>query len=341
MSADVRRLDVLRAIVQDYVATQEPVGSHALLERHQLGVSSATIRNDMAVLEEEGYISQPYTSAGRIPTDKGYRTFVDRLAEVKALSGAERRAIETFLTGAVDLDDLVSRTVRLLAQVTNQVAIVQYPILQRSTVRHIELVELGASRLLVVLITSNGRVEQRVIETPNIPDADALNVLKHKLIGACLGERLPQAVDKASSIAEECEPQHLQFINDVVAVLRETVETDRADERIAVAGTGNLARLDGDFDSTIRPVLEAIEEQVVLLKLLGEVGEGQQTNVFIGTETGHAGLASTAIVTRSYGPESEALATLGTVGPTRMDYPATMATVGAVARYVGRILAED
>src|SRR6476660_7507954 len=128
---DDRRLAVLRAIVEDYVESQEPVGSRALVERHHLGVSPATIRNDMAALEDEGYITQPHTSAGRIPTDKGYRLFVDRLASVKPLTPAERRAIATFLEGAVDLDDVVSRTVRLHAQVTRQVAVVQYPSLSR------------------------------------------------------------------------------------------------------------------------------------------------------------------------------------------------------------------
>ncbi len=136
MSED-RKLAVLRAIVEDYVATQEPVGSKTLVERHQLGVSPATVRNDMAALEEEGLIAQPHTSAGRIPTDKGYRLFVDRLRQVKPLSPAERRAITTLLEGAVDLDDVVQRSVRLLAQLTRQVAIVQYPTLTRSTVRHV------------------------------------------------------------------------------------------------------------------------------------------------------------------------------------------------------------
>ncbi len=147
MPYEDRRLEVLRAIVEDYVSTNEPVGSKSLADRHQLGVSPATIRNDMAVLEEEGYIAQPHTSAGRIPTDKGYRLFVDRLATIKPMSAAERRAIQTFLDGALDLDDVVGRTVRLLAQLTRQVAVVQYPSLSRSAVRHLELVSLTASRL--------------------------------------------------------------------------------------------------------------------------------------------------------------------------------------------------
>ena len=141
---DERKLAVLRAIVEDYVSTHEPVGSKSLVDRHNLDVSPATIRNDMAVLEEQGYITQPHTSAGRVPTDKGYRLFVDRLSDMKPLSAAERRAIETYLAQAYDLDDVVMRTVRLLAQLTRQVAVVQYPSLTRSVVRHIELVRLAA-----------------------------------------------------------------------------------------------------------------------------------------------------------------------------------------------------
>src|SRR5450830_1108354 len=168
MSED-RKLDVLRAIVEDYVATREPVGSRALVERHGLGVSPATIRNDMAALEEGGFIVQPHTSAGRVPTDKGYRLFVDRLSAVKPLSGAESRAIEDFLARAVDLDDVVDRAVRLLAQLTQQVAVVQYPSLRRSVLRHVELVPLGERRLLVVIITDNGRVEQRTSPARAVP----------------------------------------------------------------------------------------------------------------------------------------------------------------------------
>src|SRR5690606_4851778 len=135
----------------------------------------------MAALEEDGLIVQPHTSAGRIPTDKGYRMFVDQLATLKPLSGAERRAIETFLEGAVDVEDIVHRSVRLLAQLTNQVAIVQYPTLTRSTVRHIDLVSLGSNRVLLVLITSSGRVEQRVVELAVEPTDALLIDLRNRI----------------------------------------------------------------------------------------------------------------------------------------------------------------
>src|SRR5215471_6743995 len=187
MTLDERKLEVLRAIVEDYVATQEPVGSRALVERHHLQVSPATIRNDMAILEEEGYIRQPHTSAGRVPTDRGYRLFVDKLSTIKPLSPAERRAIERFLIGAVDLDDVVHRTVRLLAQVTGQVAVVQYPSLSRSSVRHLELVPLAATRMMLVMITNTGRIDQRVVEMPEpLGDQDVAalrTVINEKLDG--------------------------------------------------------------------------------------------------------------------------------------------------------------
>jgi transcriptional regulator of heat shock response len=128
MAAD-RRLEILRAIVDEYVATQEPVGSKAIAEKSALGISPATIRNEMALLEDEGLITQPHTSAGRIPTDLGYRVFVDKLATVKPLSNAERRAIETFLQSSHDLDDLLKRSAKLLADITKQVAVVKYPII--------------------------------------------------------------------------------------------------------------------------------------------------------------------------------------------------------------------
>lgn len=336
--SDERRLDVLRAIVEDYVATQEPVGSRALVERHHLGFSPATIRNDMAALEEEGYITQPHTSAGRVPTDKGYRIFVDQLATVKALSAPERRAIETFLTGAVDVDDVVQRSVRVLAQLTNQVAIVQYPSLTRSTVRHIEVVPLESSRMLIVVITSSGRVEQRIVELVETPSEQLLADLRSRFAAATVGQRLPEASLRLAELIASFEPNDRPLVTSIVTTLSHIFSDERSDERIVVGGTANLARFGSDFDTAIRPVLEALEEQVVLLHLLGEATSGLR--VRIGSETGTHSLAGTAVVSSAYGHDDNVLATLGTLGPTRMDYPGTMAAVGAVARYVGRLLAD-
>src|SRR6516164_8547256 len=205
-SADDRRFEVLRAIVADFVATKEPIGSKSLVERHNLGVSSATVRNDMAVLEAEGYITQPHTSSGRVPTEKGYREFVDRLDDVKPLSSAERRAILTFLDCGVDLDDVLRRAVRLLAQLTRQVAVVQYPTLSTSTVRHVEVVALTPARLLLVVITDSGRVDQRIVELGDaISEAD-LSHLRELLGHALEGKRLSAASIAVADLAMQLNP---------------------------------------------------------------------------------------------------------------------------------------
>jgi heat-inducible transcriptional repressor len=335
---DERRLDVLRAIVEDYVSTQEPVGSKALVERHGLGVSPATVRNDMAALEEEGLITQPHTSAGRIPTDKGYRLFVDRLTTIKPMSAAERRAIAMILDNAVDLDDVVQRSVRLLAQLTHQVALVQYPTLSRATVRHVELVALTRSRLLVVLILSSGQVEQRLVDLSREIDDEGLAALRGRLATAAIGRIIMDASTELTALVAPPEDGGVQ--DAVVDVLVEAMSGHRASERIAVGGAANLARFGDSFEVSVRPLLEALEEHVVLLKLLGEAQTGGMVTVRIGHEGPYREFASTSVVSTGYGPGDEAAGNLGVVGPTRMDYPGTMAAVRAVARYVSRILDE-
>lgn len=341
---DERRLAVLRAIVQDYVQTSEPVGSKALLERHHLGVSAATVRNDMAALEEEGLIAAPHTSAGRVPTDAGYRLFVDRLSSVKPMSAAERAAIAQFLEGAVDLDDVVDRTVRLLASLTSQVAVMQYPSLTRSAVRHVEFVPMGGDRLMIVLIVNTGRVEQRVIETTfDLASADGeatLGLVRAKVNAKASGRRLVDAAAELASLPEEFEPAARDLVRAVVGSLDDALVEER-EERVVLAGTSNLARVGTDFPLSIRPVLEALEQHVVLLKLLSTAGEASDmVTVRIGHENTVTGLQSTSVVATEYGTGRELVAGLGVLGPTRMDYPTTMASVRAVATYVSRILAQ-
>jgi heat-inducible transcriptional repressor len=341
---DERKLTVLRAIVEDYVSTTEPVGSKSLVDRHHFDVSPATIRNDMAVLEEQGFIAQPHTSAGRIPTDKGYRLFVDRLSSVKPLSAAERRAIETFLGGAYSLDDVVTRTVRLLVQLTRQVAVVQYPSLTRSSIRHIELVPLAPQKVLLVLITDTGRVEQCTVDLPEPWDDEAVSHVRSVVNAVLGGHKLSDAAAMVTDLAERIPAEERQNANAVLAVLLASL-VERNEEKIVFGGAANLAA--HDFSQGLREVLEALEEQVVLMRLLGEtteLGEGAETSIVtvrIGAENQVAGLHATSVVSMGYGSAGQPLAKLGVLGPTRMDYPGTMGAVRAVARYVGQILMES
>ena len=335
--SEQRKLEVLRAIVEDYVHSREPVGSKALVERHHLRVSSATIRNDMAALEEEGLIVAPHTSAGRIPTDKGYRLFVDQISAVKPLSAPEKRAIQSLLEGAGDLDDILERTVRLLSQLTNQVAVVQYPHLSRALVRHIEFVLLAPRQVLVVLIADTGRVEQKVIDVGSDVSDESLQTLRTGFLDGAAGTRLNLLPQVLPSVVALCPPA-LQAPARALAHGLEVLAANSRDERMVMAGTANLARSNVDFPLSIGPVLEALEEQVVMLRLLTEMAEDRRgVAVSIGRENPYDGLSEASVVATAYGPG--ATAKVGVLGPTRMDYPSSMAAVRAVARYLSRILA--
>lgn len=336
-----RGLQVLRAIVQDYVDTHEPVGSKSIVDRHQFGVSAATIRNDMALLEDEDLITAPHTSSGRVPTDKGYRVFVDHLSELRPLSPAQRSAIATFLTDPGDLDDLLTRTVRLLTQMTGQVALVQYPSFERATVTHVELVALAPSRVLAVIVTDTGRVSQRIVPLPSDLDEADVAVLRARLNALLTGRPVREGVERVGALRSEADAAGTdQALRTVAAVVAEELEEFRQD-KLVMAGTANLARREQDFRGSIYPLLEAIEEQVTLLRLVGEmVADEQGLAASIGRENAPFGLAEASVVTSEY-DAGGGRARVGILGPTRMDYPTNLATARAVARYLSRLLDED
>lgn len=335
-----RSLEVLRVIVHDYVESREPVGSKSIVERHSFGVSAATIRNDMALLEEEELIVAPHTSSGRVPTDKGYRVFVDQLADLRPLTAAQRQAIESFLGQSVDLDDVLARTVRLLSQLTHQVALVQYPSLARSRVRHIELVPLSSTRVMTVFITDSGSVEQRMLDVPGALDIGFLLELRTRLNATLGGLMLAEAATTLASLPDQFASEQRPVVRQIAASLIEQVAANRQD-KLVMAGTANLVRTEDDFSGSIFPVLEAIEEQVTLLRLFGEMAVDQHgVSVSIGRENAEFGLAETSVLTSGYAASGGSLARLGVLGPIRMDYSNNMAAVRAVARYLTRLLGE-
>ncbi|GAB3388699.1 heat-inducible transcriptional repressor HrcA [Humibacter soli] len=340
-----RSLEVLRVIVQDYVASREPVGSKSIVERHGFDVSAATIRNDMAALEEEELIVAPHTSSGRVPTDKGYRLFVDRMSEVRPLSVAQRQAIEVFLGQSVDVDDVLARTVRLLAQLTQQVALVQYPSTSSARVRHIEFVPLAPRRVLCVLIADSGVVEQSMAEPDGELGEAALTELRARVNAEAAGLRLADAAIVLRGLPERLATERWDedargFARVLCSGIVEQIESTRQ-ERLIMAGAANLVRTEHDFSGSVTPVLEAIEEQVELLKLFGEMAQDQHgVAVRIGRENVATTLAEASVVASAYSGSGAEVARLGVLGPTRMDYSNNMAAVRAVARYLSRLLGE-
>lgn len=342
-----RGLQVLRAIVQDYVDTHEPVGSKSIVERHSFGVSAATIRNDMALLEDEELIAAPHTSSGRVPTDKGYRVFVDHLAELRPLTSAQRHAIASFLDAPGDLDDLLVRTVRALTQLTGQVAIVQYPSFARASVSHVELVPLEAGRLIVILVTDTGRVSQRLVFVRGELGEDVMTRARITVGDLIVGRPVregAQRVDEFLAAADDPAAGRAApgaaAIDAIVRHVAEELEEFRQD-RLVMAGAANLARRESDFRGSIYPLLEAIEEQVTLLRLMSEmVADDHGLATSIGRENEPFGLAEASVLASDY-DATGSRARVGLLGPTRMDYPSNLAAVRAVARYLSRMLDDD
>lgn len=242
--SDKRRGEVLRAIISDYVHSGEPVGSKVLVERYDLGVSPATIRNDMAELEESGLIYQPHTSAGRVPTDRGYRAFVNQIATLKPLSQPQRDAIQLFLTGAADLDDVVDRTVRLLAQLTQKLAVVQYPSYNRASLKHLELLLLDPHRVLLVVITDTGRVEQRLIEVAQAPSEEQVaqvGVLLNSGLDGLDSTAVRAVAESLTGTSAGLSSMSKSLIEQVSPMLVEILDGD-TQQKFVMAGTANLDR---------------------------------------------------------------------------------------------------
>lgn len=345
LSISDRSLSVLHAIVNDFVSDGEPVGSKTIAQRHSFGVSAATIRNDMALLEGEDLIVAPHTSSGRIPTDKGYRLYLDTLANIRPITQAQRNAIERFLGESENLDDVMSRTVRLLARLTNQVAVVQYPSADGAQVKQVELIALSEERLLCVLIMSNGVVEQQVIRlTHTQVDEHWVQTVRNMLAETVIGYEISAAKDRVHQLITEGtvsqQPGESEAVNAVLRIVEEQLLANE-DQRIAVAGTANLSRTDGTFES-LSAVLEAVEEQVVLLRLIQElVTDVRGLGASIGRENIAYGLPDAALIATPYQTGGHRLSRLGILGPTRMDYQGNIAAMRAVSRYLGQMLDEQ
>ena len=258
-----RRMLVLRAVVEDYIRSQEPVGSTSLTRDHDLGVSSATIRNDMSALEDEGYLIQPHTSAGRVPTEKGYRYFVDRLATVVPLSEAQRRGINSFLSGSVSLKDALQRSARLLSEITGQVAIVTSPSLAKATLRHVEMVPVAMTTLLAVVITDTGRVAQHGLTIASMPAVDEINRLSNTVNEQCVGLSLSKSAETVRSIAASAGYESVRGVADALADAFESMALDERADELYMSGTSHLAHSRSLAD--LAPLFDALEEQVVLM----------------------------------------------------------------------------
>ncbi|MGH8904302.1 MAG: heat-inducible transcriptional repressor HrcA [Egibacteraceae bacterium] len=340
---DDRKAAILKAIVRNYVRGGEPVGSKRLVEEWSLGVSAATVRAEMAALEDAGYIIQPHTSAGRIPTDLGYRYFVDSLqgTDTTQLSADQRTALEGLLLGSADLEDLLWRATNALSRLTHFAALVAAPRLDRSRIRHIELVRLGPTSVLAVIIADTGRVMKRLLDLETAVADHDVQRARYAVNEVAVGLRTDQAPDVISGLAAGAPPEVRGLVDAVADAVRQGLSGTRPSfEQVFVGGTANIAA--GHFHrlEEVKQVYETLEEQMVILKVLREALAVDDPGIRIGAELPLAELAPCSIVAASYEATRDAAGSLGVLGPTRMDYPRTLAVVQAVASSLEKALAE-
>lgn len=326
---DERKASILRTIVEEYIQTAQPVGSTHVVGAMTRAVSSATIRNDMVVLEREGFLQQPHTSAGRIPTEKGYRFFVDHLAQAE-LARADLHTVRSFFDRTHNrLEQLLADTSRLLSNLTSYAAVVVGPPHEVATVRSLQMVRLSEQVAVTVLVLSNGALERHVIELdPTVTDLD-LAAVAASLAAALVDQPLGSFV-APPPLGDPCQDQ---LAATVLAACRETDPT--------AVYVGGVARMATAFDAveTVRAVLSVLEEQYVVVSLLRDIID-RGLNVAIGTETGVAPLAECSLVVAPYTVDGQTVGSIGVLGPTRMNYPQALAAVAVVSNQLGERLSK-
>ena len=339
MELDDRKATILRAIVEEHITTAQPVGSQTIARSRNLGVSSATVRNDMTVLEREGYLVQPHTSAGRVPTDRGYRFFVDNFDTQPGLAPAQRRAVADFFTlfqsAHQVLEDLLHETSHLLARVSTHTAVVVGPHVEVATVRSVQLVMLQPSLVLALAILSNGRVEKSVLHVAaDLDDATVATagaLLDTQLAGA-QWNRLPDLRPVAGPAADT-------LARDARDALAGRAEQESF-EPLYVGGASRLAAEQEAFpatDSAAR-LLELLERQVEVVSFVHDLLDQGDTTVRIGSENSIDELRDCSIVVAPYKVDGEVAGTVGVLGPTRMDYRQALAAVEAISQQLGDVL---
>lgn len=327
---DERKMAILRAVVETYIETAEPVGSSTVADVADLGVSSATIRNDLVHLDNRGYLSQPHTSAGRVPTDKAYRAFVDDLDEPD-LEAEEFASVKMFFEQTHgEIEEMLDRTSRLLSELTGVASVVVAPDRDLAVVRSVQLVHLSARTVLAVMVLSDGSVEKGTIETVDDVDEVVLAMAHGHLSAAMVGRQVSRSGDASKSGNSAAD----RLVESARAVLTAPVESGD----VYVGGLWSLASSFGTVE-TVREVQSLLEKQLVVVTLLRDVMD-RGMSVAIGNETGVDRLADCSLVVAPYFADGDQLGTIGVLGPTRMNYPRAMAAVAVVSQSLGKRLGQ-
>jgi heat-inducible transcriptional repressor len=335
---DERKATILRAVVTEYIETAQPVGSGHVAKAPQVNVSSATVRNDMAALEAEGYLAQPHTSAGRVPTEKGYRFFVDQLGGPGRLGVTETQQVRSFFARAHgELEQMLADTSRLLSNLTHYAAVVVGPPHEEAAIRSVQLVSLAPRVVLAVMVLSNGAIEKHTVDLDHDTEELVVNAAAVKLAGMLVGRSL--AAVATVTLDDAPAPSGTDGVEPVLrATLAAMRGEHRHDDQVYIGGTSDMVAA---FDAvgTVSEILRILEQQLVVVSLLEDVLD-RGLSVAIGTETGNQALADCSLVVAPYVVDGEAAGTIGVLGPTRMHYDQALSAVAVVANRLGHRLSE-
>jgi heat-inducible transcriptional repressor len=331
---DERKAAILSAVVHEYISTAQPVGSSHIASASGVGVSPATVRNEMAVLEQEGYLTQPHTSAGRIPTDKGYRFFVDRLAAPRpTVDNAVTRQVGDFFDAAHGrLEEMLHQTSDLLTRLTHNAAVVVGPKAEASTIRSAQVVRLSSTVATVVVVLGNGTVENERFEIDEHTTDATLAAASAHLDATLSGSTLVGVTDHRDTTNADAATETICAA--AIGAIRAAV----ADDHVYVGGASSVAQ---SFEAveTVRQVLHTLEQQFVVVSLVRDIVD-RGMSVAIGIEHGVEPLSACSVVVAPVLVEGEHVGSVGVLGPTRMNYPQALATVDIVSERLGRRLGE-
>ncbi len=335
---DERKRVILYAIVHDYITTAAPVGSSHLVTKYKLGISPATVRHEMSALEEMGYLHQPHTSAGRIPTDEGYRFYVDGLTAGPGLTMAEERWVQqSFVSLNKEMSDLMRKTSALLAQLTSYVAIVLSPALKRSAIKHLDLISISPMRVLVVVITDTGCVAKRVIELTEPVAVDEVRRTE-KLLNAKLGAKSAAQIRRGAQIGGEKDAAGC-LTEKVLDVVLDLLEEEDEVDRVFLEGTSSiLSQPEFGKLAKVQSLFETLEKGYTLLHVLGDAFEAQSTQVRIGSENPQKEIQDCSLVARKYRLGDDSFGAIGLLGPTRMNYLRAISAVECIAGNLSEVL---
>lgn len=336
-----RNREILRAVVTDYILSAEPVGSRTVSRKYGVNLSPASVRNAMADLEEAGYLMQPHTSAGRIPTDKGFRVYVDSLLPLRRLSKQEQERIRSQYQAAYDdATELLRETSRILSAVSSLASVVAAPRLDATRVKHIEFVALRERRVLVILVADTGEVQHKVVEVDEDLSQDRLHQMGNYLNGILVGLTLEQARERllAEMRAEKALYDRLvaqaQALAQRALAREEPWEADVFIEgKLSIAEQPEFANIE-----KLKALFRAFEEKALLVKLIDKSLRAPGVQVFIGHENEHAEMAGCSVILSQYRRGNQALGVLGVIGPTRMNYSRLIPVVDYTAQLVSQLL---